>query len=410
MNLKRLLTLAGVSILVVVLSVGAFAQTIVLDFPSWQAGEPGTKDWWNAVIADFEAKHPNVKIDFYEIPYNSFHNRMMVRYAAGDPPDIAHLPTFYLPEFVANGWIEPLDGYLAATDIVENWTSLQDYTVIDGNTYGVLILAYAMQLWVNTQMFDEVGVAIPTNPQEFEEACLAFADAGYFGFATSTTATTHNYRNVSVFVADEYQHWIKDGRLNRERVTEVLQMFKRLIDAGAIPVGLDGHGMRQYFYEGKAAMTMDGTWFISSIREAAPPELQPYLLPATVPSFGAPVGGVSNSLSIAKGVSDEKKQLAWEFIKLACSPEWQRQYAIITDNPPARSGVLTAEDFEESPYLKIFAEDAAVAVNFIPPEMKINYPRFEAEALQMLERIFLQNVDIGTALNDFEAAILGLMD
>jgi multiple sugar transport system substrate-binding protein len=37
---------------------------IVLDFPSWQAEEPGFSDWWKELISQFEQEHQNVNPNF----------------------------------------------------------------------------------------------------------------------------------------------------------------------------------------------------------------------------------------------------------------------------------------------------------------------------------------------------------
>ena len=38
-------------------------QAVTLDFPSWQAEEPGVAEWWRALIAEFERTHPGVRIN-----------------------------------------------------------------------------------------------------------------------------------------------------------------------------------------------------------------------------------------------------------------------------------------------------------------------------------------------------------
>jgi len=47
----------------------AAAQT-VLDFPTWQAEEPGVSTWWKNLIAAYEKKYPDVKVNIQQIPFN----------------------------------------------------------------------------------------------------------------------------------------------------------------------------------------------------------------------------------------------------------------------------------------------------------------------------------------------------
>src|ERR1043165_1443068 len=70
----------------------ALAQT-TLDFPSWQAEEPGVSGWWKALIAEFEQQNPGVKVNFYSIPFPNYVQQMTVRFAGNNPPDIVPLPT-----------------------------------------------------------------------------------------------------------------------------------------------------------------------------------------------------------------------------------------------------------------------------------------------------------------------------
>ena len=87
----------------------ALAQNIVLDMPSWQATEPGTSDWFKELIAEFEAQNPGVTINFSHEPFAGYNDKMVTRFAAGNPPDILHLPAANFMIYAQEGWLEPLD-------------------------------------------------------------------------------------------------------------------------------------------------------------------------------------------------------------------------------------------------------------------------------------------------------------
>ncbi|TMG84247.1 MAG: extracellular solute-binding protein, partial [Betaproteobacteria bacterium] len=65
----------------------ARAQDVTLDFPSWQAEEPGFAEWWKGLVKEYEAKHPGVKVKLYSIPFANYVNQMTVRFAGQNPPD-----------------------------------------------------------------------------------------------------------------------------------------------------------------------------------------------------------------------------------------------------------------------------------------------------------------------------------
>src|SRR5450631_607357 len=103
----------------------AAAQSVTLDFPSWQAEEPGFGEWWRGLIQEYEAKHAGVKVKFYSIPFANYVNQLTVRFAGQNPPDIVHLPSRNFASFASQNWLEPMDDMLKASDIPGHWSKLQ---------------------------------------------------------------------------------------------------------------------------------------------------------------------------------------------------------------------------------------------------------------------------------------------
>ena len=86
-------------------------KTIELDFPTWQAEEPGAGEYWTELIKAFEAKNPGVKVKKTQVPFREYADKMTVRFAASNPPDIVHLPSRNFLAFASQGWLAPLDDY-----------------------------------------------------------------------------------------------------------------------------------------------------------------------------------------------------------------------------------------------------------------------------------------------------------
>ena len=121
MNTIRWLLIAGA----LAVAPSVFAQAKVeLEFPSWQAEEPGVDRFWKESIAAFEASHPNVHINLYQVPFKEYIDKLTVRFASNNPPPIVQLPTRNLPSFASQGWLAPLDDMIAKTDIKATYTSM----------------------------------------------------------------------------------------------------------------------------------------------------------------------------------------------------------------------------------------------------------------------------------------------
>src|SRR5699024_2173541 len=120
-----------------------------LVFPSWQQDEPGSGDWFRARIAEFEEAHHGVSVDFIKVALNDYIQQLVTQFAAGAPPQIIHLPYRNYVEVAAQGFLEPLDPYLAETNVPENWMPFQQAAVIDGTTYAIVLLGYGYGMMYN---------------------------------------------------------------------------------------------------------------------------------------------------------------------------------------------------------------------------------------------------------------------
>ena len=143
---------------------------IVLEFPSWQATEPGFQEFWEEATAEFEKRHEGVKINLYQVPFDSYVDTLTTLYAAGTAPQITHIPSRYFAQFSDMGWFEPLNERLEKTEILDNWSSLQDGLQADGEYYGVLLLGNGYSMYYNKAMFEEAKLDIPTDIDSFMEA------------------------------------------------------------------------------------------------------------------------------------------------------------------------------------------------------------------------------------------------
>ncbi len=395
------------------------AQAIVLEMPSWQATEPGTSDWWKALIAEFEAQNPGVTIEFTHEPFSSYNQTMVTRFAGGNPPDILHLPAANFMIYATEGWLAPIDEQLAGiADVMDTWTPVQSVCEYEGQTLCVVVLGYGYVLGWNQAAFEAAGLAgPPTTSEELIEMAKALTvdtngdgaiDQYGFAFPTVTHAGVENMATSFLFEYDPDGHWVNEaGELNRDAITFAWTQMRRLIADGSVPLGLDNNGKRQFWVEGRAAMMLEGPWIQGNINSAAP-DIQPGLKVAATPFGGTVYGGASNVLAVPADIDPERQELAWKFIELFTSEEWQSQYASVAGQPPARAGVLDAAFLEANPNMQRFVAEANVAKNFIPPGMAENYTRFRDLVIEATLAAVVQEQDIDTVLNQLDRDIARL--
>ncbi|MBN9796494.1 MULTISPECIES: ABC transporter substrate-binding protein [Pseudonocardia] len=307
---------------------------LVLEFPSWQAEEGSFAPWWRELVAAYEQRNPGIRINLYPMPFDSYADQLTIRFAANQRPDILHLPARNAAEFAGRGWLESLQTRLDDTDIVSSWTPLQEEMATGGDHYGVLLLGYGYSLYCNESLLRAAGHTVPRTTEELLAAAEAVTGDGIYGFGATTTQNPDNYTELAAFVVGTGGS-LFDG----DRVTATTPETIRGLDAyrravAQAPRGIQSQQRNELFRTGKIAMLLEGPFFASELEDAEE-RVRPSLTVARAPFVRTP-GGTSNSIHIPEGTDPRRADAAWELIRLACSPEWQRRYRELTGNPVPR--------------------------------------------------------------------------
>jgi multiple sugar transport system substrate-binding protein len=400
-NILRALAIATAATLAPI----AHAQT-TLDFPTWQAEEPGVSTWWKDLIAAYEKKYPDVKVNMQQVPFAQFVKQMTVRFAAGTPPDIVHLPSRDFASFADQGWLEPLDDRLAKTDIPATWPPLQSEMKWSGKTQGVLLMGYGGILFYNDKMLKDAKVAVPTTPDQWLAAMKATTDAGkgQFGLSTITAEHPNMVVEMASWVIGSGADWLKGGKYNftDPAVVKAVEGWRQSVSYA--PKGTNSATARQLFIDGKVAFLRDGPWVWGAV-EKAPANVKPDLKITGLP-FPVTPGGASNSLHLAAKTDAKKKEAAWNFIQMAASPEWQNKYAL-TGSPAPRKGAVTAADIAAKPQLKVVNDEAAKAHNLFPEvqAVRANYNDFATLVTKAAMKMISTQEPTAKALADLQAEL-----
>ncbi|SOD62863.1 carbohydrate ABC transporter substrate-binding protein, CUT1 family [Streptomyces zhaozhouensis] len=344
---------------------GSAGGKTVLEFPSWQAAEGSFALWWRELIAAFEEAHPDVEVDFYSIPYDSYVDQLTIRFAAGDRPEITHLPARNAAEFAGRGWLTSLADRLRGTDIPRTWTPLQEEMRLNGEDHGVLLLGYGYTLYYNERLLESVGAGVPTTPEELISAAEAITGDGVYGFGATTTPNPDNYTELAAFVVGNGGTLsTDDGGFTADSDAAIagLDLYRRAL--AQAPRGIQGQQRNELFLTGKIAMLLDGPFLLNELSGASEAH-RPHLKVARAPFPHVP-GGVSNSIHMPAGIEGRKADAVWDLIALASSPEWQRRYTEVTLNPAPREDSATARALEETPELALFQRLADEAVSIFP--------------------------------------------
>ena len=137
-----------------------------------------------AMIADFEADHPNVTIELTMWENEAFKQKVQIDVQSGNPPDLFHSwGGGVMVEYAQAGQLRDI------TDTVNNELS----TFIgmgplgvyghNGHYYGAPYDMGAVGMWYNKDIFNEVGVSVPQTWPQLLDIVQQIGDAGYVPIA-----------------------------------------------------------------------------------------------------------------------------------------------------------------------------------------------------------------------------------
>ncbi len=381
---------------------GASAET--LKFVSWQVDDGGMGDWWKAAIEKFEAEHPGVEVEFTKVERASYADTMTTLFAGGQPPHIVHLASFEYQNFAENGWMENLDPWLAKDGIDMSGWAGQGTCTWNGETACIMLLYFGFMMAYNPDILAEAGVEVPTNYGEFLAAARATTKdlngdgiTDQFGTGHETKGGAGQYLTEMLnYVLDAGAYWTdKDGKITIDtpEMIEGLTRWKTVYDEGLTPRDMSAGEVRKLFADGKIALRLDGPWLYGTMQKGAAADT----LKVATPAMSPPVGGSSNVLGMAADISDEQKQLVWDFIKIAMSPEFQRTYATVAGNTPPSPTADVSGVEADVPHFQIIVDTqkaaAAAGVDRIPTGLEIQYGEFGKMVQEEVQRMLIEDLD-----------------
>ena len=145
----------------------------------------------------------------------------------------------------------------------------------------------------------------------------------------------------------------------------------------------------------------------------AAPEVQQHLKITQSP-FSPPLGGTSNVLGMPSDISDEKKELVWDFIALTASEKYQQRFAEWAKTPAPRPGLDYSELMAENPSFEVLAKaaaDAAAAnVDRLPKGLELENNEVVKVFYKVAQQMILQDLDPAEAAKRLQEQVSRIKD
>ena len=251
----------------------------------WQFwSDANTKPAVEQIIREFEREYPDIKVKITDLTWANGHDKLVISFAANDPPDVMELGSDWIAEFAFYGLLAEFE-----SDLAENYLYPARW---QGKLYALPWLLDSRLMYFNINLLSRIDMDIPEDWEELLTACRKISEMGddYFGFGCNSAEKHRLYKKYLPFL------WSNGGRvlsedglrseLDSENAAGALDFYLDLCDCGVIE---SQRRLEEYFREGKIGFVISGGWLLRRLRRN-PPDFQYRLVP-----FFRQDGGSGNS-------------------------------------------------------------------------------------------------------------------
>lgn len=231
---------------------------------------------FNDMIAQYEDKYPNVKVDYITVPAADFQTKLQTMIASNKTPDVFYLAPENVMPFASSGIVADLSDYVDNNDLFDPanvWQKAIDMYRYDGTTpgkgavYGLPKDIGPFALAYNKDLFDAAGVTAPDpeSPWTWDEFVAAAkkltngtGDDKVYGSAPYSLESAVWSNGADWLNADHTKVTVTDPKF-----TEALQWVADLsLKEGVVPTSEEESSLPSFqrFMDGKVAMMGVGPW------------------------------------------------------------------------------------------------------------------------------------------------------
>ncbi|WP_442596180.1 ABC transporter substrate-binding protein [Neobacillus sp. D3-1R] len=346
-------------------------KQVEITLAGW-GSSPEETELLEQVLADFQTKHPNIKVN-HEVIADQYMDVIKTRLIGGEGPDVFYLDASEAPALIQTGAIEPLDEHIPDDFDVEDFEKpLLEAYQYDGKTYGFPKGYSTLALFYNKKMLADAGVEVPKTWDELREVSKALTKGkDVYGFGQNPELAR------TVFIGESKGgEVVKDDKANfaDPLVVEAYQTYvdQHLVDKTAAQPSDVGAGWTgEMFGQGKAAMVIEGNWAIPYLQNTFP-DIDFGM--AEVPTIDGKKGTMAFTVAYVMNAASEKKEAATELITYLTGKEGMETWTSKGFELPSRKSVAEKLGYDKdelrgalvagAPYATVWARGTNLPIVF----------------------------------------------
>ncbi len=284
---------------------GGEAVTLVFqslsDQPAAIAATEDIVDQWNA-------DHPDIQVKIQPVGWDGVYDKLITQFNGGAAPDIIHYEAASIVSFAQDGYLADLTDLMPsdfANDLPEG---LLDTVTVDGQVIAYPTEMQTYTIFANKTLLDQAGVEIPTGDtvtwDQIRQIAKATTKDGVYGLAWGLKSPTATFMTMGPqFGGTYFEGSGADATISiGEGELALPQLVHDMADedGSIMPVTLTQSGSEALaaWYDGQAALTVQGSFQAANIAADAPEGFDWVVLPPVEGPEGPSVAANPQTLSI----------------------------------------------------------------------------------------------------------------
>lgn len=310
------------------------------------------------LIPEFE-ELTGITVNFEDLAYSTLQEKQLTAITQGTSAyDIVHVDCVWMGQYAGQGWLAPVDEFVAATDPavldIEDFVPklLDELSVWDGALYGLPFDTSVMMFYYRTDLLEQHGIEPPQTWEQVQAAAAAITEAeqgnDVYGITLMAKRGVQLGCTYGCLLGANGGYYYDDAfkaTLAEPPAVTALEDLNGLV-AVANPGSLaqDYDEGDAFFAGGQAAMFVQWNDSIPRYDDPERSKIVGNWSAAVMPGveqedgtiLRSPVIGGWNTGILADSAN---KEAAWEFLLWAVSKDMERRLA--PAQPPARASVLS---------------------------------------------------------------------
>ena len=226
--------------------------------------DPQARPVIESIVEQFEQENPGWKVNITDLTWADGHQKIVVAFGAGNPPDLLELGSDWIAEFAAGH-------ALSEIEVDTSRFMLTEPGIFENKIYSHPWFLASRLLFFNKTLLDQAKTEIPRDWPSLLETCLKIDALGeeISGFGANSAEPHRLYKKFLPFVWSCGGEIIKDGqiRIDNPDVLKALEYYGELTRCGRVETQ---RHLEDAFIEGKIGFVISGGWFSKRMKESPP--------------------------------------------------------------------------------------------------------------------------------------------